>query len=172
MTTAYLPSPADLVGLAVTWVLAIMLLAAGATVVGPRTPPEVQIGAGWGLACLVLTAWGVLVPFTLGAPAAALVAFSLSVLAFRSRRPRAAAWGTFGRLTLLALPLWVVMAPVQPSQPDTWLNLLPNAVYLVDWRRLPTALSAPSHSYLPAAPYNTQFLSYIGALMWPDYPAD
>ena len=63
------------------------------------------------------------------------------------------------------------MAPIQPSQPDTWLNLLPNAVYLVDWGRLPTALSPPSHSFLPAAPYNTQFLSYIGGLMWPDYPA-
>src|SRR5438034_364697 len=90
---------------------------------------------------------------------------------FRCRRPRAAAWGTFGRLTLLALPLWVVMAPIQPSQPDTWLNLLPNAVYLVDWGQLPTALSPPSHSFLPAAPYNTQFLSYIGGLVWPDYPA-
>jgi hypothetical protein len=171
LTTAYLPNPADLVGLVVTWVVAIILLPAGATVVGPRLPPEVQIAAGWGLLCLLLTAWGVLVPFTLAVPAAAFVAFSFSVLAFRSRRPRAAAWRTLGRLTLLVLPLWLVMAPIQPSQPDTWLNLLPNAVYLVDWGRLPRALSAPSHSFLPAAPYNTQFLSYIGALVWPDYPA-
>jgi hypothetical protein len=171
LTTAYLPNPADLVGLVITWVVAIILLPAGAAVVGPRMPPELQIGAGWGLVCLLLTAWGVLVPCTLAVPAAAFAAFSLSVLAFRSRRPSAAAWGSFGRLTLLALPLWLVMAPIQPSQPDTWLNLLPNAVYLVDWGRLPTALSPPSHSFLPAAPYNTQFLSYIGGLVWPDYPA-
>jgi hypothetical protein len=171
LTTAYLPNPADLVGLAVTWVVAIILLPAGAAVVGSRMPPEVQISAGWGLLCLLLTAWGVLVPITLVVPAAAFVAFSLSVLAFGSRRPSAAAWRTLGRLTLLALPLWLVMAPIQPSQPDTWLNLLPNAVYLVDWGRLPTALSPPSHSFLPAAPYNTQFLSYIGGLVWPDYPA-
>ena len=171
MTTAYLPNPADLVGLAITWVVAIILLPAGAAVAGSRMPPEVQISAGWGALCLLLTAWGVLVPVTLAVPAAAFVGFSLSVLAFRSRRPRAAAWATFGRLTLLALPLWLVMAPIQPSQPDTWLNLLPNAVYLVDWGRLPTALSPPSHSFLPAAPYNTQFLSYIGGLVWPDYPA-
>jgi hypothetical protein len=171
LTTAYLPNPAELVGLAVTWVAAIILLPAGAAVVGSRMPPEVQISAGWGALCLLLTAWGVLIPFTLAIPAAAFVAFSLAVLAFRSRRPRAAAWAAFGRLTLLALPLWLVMAPIQPSQPDTWLNLLPNAVYLVDWGRLPTALSPPSHSFLPAAPYNTQFLSYIGGLVWADYPA-
>ena len=171
MTTAYLPNPADLVGLAITWVVAIILLPAGAAVAGSRMPPEVQISAGWGALCLLLTCWGVFIPLTLAIPAAAFVAFSLSVLAFRSRRPRAAAWATFGRLTLLALPLWLVMAPIQPSQPDTWLNLLPNAVYLVDWGRLPTALSPPSHSFLPAAPYNTQFLSYIGGLVWPDYPA-
>ena len=171
MTTAYLPNPADLVGLLVTWVVAIILLPGGAAVVGPRMPPEVQIGAGWGLLCLLLTAWGVLVPFNLAVLVVAFVAFSLSVLAFRSRRPSAAAWATFARLTLLALPLWLVMAPIQPSQPDTWLNLLPNAVYLVDWGRLPTALSPTSHSFLPAAPYNTQFLSYIGGLVWPDYPA-
>src|SRR5439155_7704147 len=171
LTTAYIPNPAALVGLAVTWVVAVILLPAGAAVVGPRMPPEVQIAAGWGALCLLFTAWGVLVPFTLAVPAAAYVALSLSVLAFRSRRPRAPAWRTLGRLTLLALPSWLVMAPIHTSQPDTWLNLLPTAVYLADWARLPTALSPPSHSFLPAAPYNTQFLSYSGGLVWPDYPA-
>jgi len=171
LTTEYLPHPADLVGLAVTWVVAIILLPAGAAFAGPRMPPEVQIVAGWGALCLLLTAWGVLVPLSLAVPAAAFLLLALSVLASRDRRPSSAAWSTLGRLTLLTLPLWLVMAPIQPSQPDTWLNLLPNAVYLVDWGRLPTALLPPSHSYLPAAPYNTQFLSYMGGLIWPDYPA-
>jgi hypothetical protein len=169
--TDYLPNPADLVGLAVTWVVAVILLPAGAALAGPRMPPEVQIVAGWGAFCLLLTVWGVLVPLSLAVPTMAFVLSALSVLAFRSRRPSAAAWRTLGRLALLTLPLWLVMAPIQPSQPDTWLNLLPNAVYLVDWGRLPTGLLPPSYSYLPAAPYNTQFLSYLGGLIWPDYPA-
>ncbi len=71
----------------------------------------------------------------------------------------------------MTLVFWLVIAPIQPSQPDTWLNLLPNAFYLVDWGRLPTAALPPSYSYLPAAPYNTQFVSYLGSLVSPNYPA-
>jgi hypothetical protein len=134
-------------------------------------PPEIQIGAGWGMLCLVLTVWGVLVPVDLAIPATGFVFIALSVLAFRHRRPSPVAWRTLWRTLVVTLPLWLVMAPIQPSQPDTWLNLLPNAFYLVDWGRLPSASSPPSYSYLPAAPYNTQFLSYLGSLVLPDYPA-
>jgi hypothetical protein len=72
---------------------------------------------------------------------------------------------------VLSAPVWLVMAPIRPSQPDTFLNLLPNAFYLVDYARLPTAASPPSFSLLPAAPYATQFLSFLGALADADYPA-
>jgi hypothetical protein len=144
---------------------------AGAMFVGRRILPEVQIVSGWGVLCLVLTIWGVLVPVSLVFPAASFVAVALCALALQSRRPSWGAWKTLGRILLVTLPFWLVMAPIQPSQPDTWLNLLPNAFYLVDWGRLPTAGLPPSYSYLPAAPYNTQFLSYLGALAWPSYPA-
>ncbi|HEX3415348.1 MAG TPA: hypothetical protein VHT21_02915, partial [Stellaceae bacterium] len=53
----------------------------------------------------------------------------------------------------------------------TFLNLLPNALYLVDYGLLPTAARPPSDSLLPAAPYNTQFLSFLGSLLDADYPA-
>jgi hypothetical protein len=171
LTTDYLPRPEDLLGLAATWCVAVILMLAGAIFTGRRMPPEVQISAGWGMLCLVLTAWGVLVPLSLAIPATGFVFIALSVLAFRRRRPAPVAWRTLGRTLVVTLPLWLVMAPIQPSQPDTWLNLLPNAFYLVDWGRLPSAGSPPSHSYLPAAPYNTQFLSYLGSLVLPDYPA-
>ncbi|MBV8131385.1 MAG: hypothetical protein JO282_02575, partial [Alphaproteobacteria bacterium] len=171
MIAEYLPHPADLVGLAVTWLVAVILVLAGAMVVGRRMPPEIQIGIGWGLLCLVLTAWGVVVPLSLVVPAVVFALVALCGLAFRGRRPSFSAWKTLGRVMLVTLPFWLVMAPIQPSQPDTWLNLLPNAFYLVDWGRLPTATLPPSGSYLPAAPYNTQFLGYLGSLVWPNYPA-
>ena len=171
MITEYLPHPADLVSLAVTWLVAVILMLAGAMFVGRRMPPEIQIGTGWGVLCLVLTVWGVVVSFSLAVPTAGFALVALSVLALRDRRPNPATWRTLGRVMLVTLPFWLVMAPIQPSQPDTWLNLLPNAFYLVDWGRLPTAVLPPSNSYLPAAPYNTQFLSYLGSFVWPNYPA-
>ena len=56
------------------------------------------------------------------------------------------------------------MLSVWPSQIDTWLNLLPNAAYLFDHDRLPTAQLPPSYSFLPVAPYNTQFADYLASL--------
>lgn len=144
---------------------------AGALFVGRRMPPEIQVGIGWGVLCVVLTVWGVLVPLSLMLPAVGFVLMALFVLVLRERRPSPSAWKTLGRVVPVTLAFWLVMAPIQPSQPDTWLNLLPNAFYLVDWGRLPTAALPPSNSYLPAAPYNTQFLSYLGSLVWPNYPA-
>jgi hypothetical protein len=151
--------------------VAVILMLAGAMVVGHRMPPEIQIGIGWGALCLVLTGWGVLVPLSLAAPAVGFVLAALCVLPLRDRRPSLATWQTLGRVVLVTLIFWLVIAPIQPSQPDTWLNLLPNAFYLVDWGRLPTAMLPPSYSYLPAAPYNTQFLSYLGSFASPNYPA-
>jgi hypothetical protein len=171
LITQYLPDPADLVGLAVTWLVAVSLMLAGALFVGRRMPPEIQIGIGWGVLCVVLTVWGVLVPLSMMLPALGFVLMALSVLVFRERRPSPSTWKTFGRIVSVTLAFWLVMAPIQPSQPDTWLNLLPNAFYLVDWGRLPTAALPISNSYLPGAPYNTQFLSYLGSLVWPNYPA-
>ena len=171
MTTEYLPHLADLLDLATTWCVAVILILAGSALVGRRIPPEIQIGVGWGAFCLVLSVWGVMVRLSLVIPAAGFVLMALCVPALRDRWPSPTTWKTLGRVVSVTLVFWLVMAPIQPSQPDTWLNLLPNAFYLVDWGRLPTAASPPSYSYLPAAPYNTQFLSYLGSFACPNYPA-
>ncbi|HEY3911315.1 MAG TPA: hypothetical protein VGM07_15700 [Stellaceae bacterium] len=169
--TPYLPDLRGLCAIAVTWGIGAMLLLAGAGLTGRRVAPELQIGAGWGALCLVLTLWGVFVPIDLRVPALAFAAGSLAVLLLPGRRPPAVTWVALGRLLVVSLPLWLIMAPIRPSQPDTFLNLLPNAFYLVDHGRLPSALLPPSFSLLPAAPYDTQFLSYLGALLQRDYPA-
>jgi hypothetical protein len=169
--TPYLPHLQDLFAVLVTWGVGAVLLLAGAGLTGRRVAPEFQIGAGWGALCLVLTGWGIFVPLDLRFPALAFAAAALAVLLVPGRRPPAATWTALGRMLAISLPLWLIMASIRPSQPDTFLNLLPNAFYLVDYGRLPSAARPLSFSLLPAAPYDTQFLSFLGALLRPNYPA-
>ena len=169
MITPYLPHLSDLVGVAVTWGIGAILLLAGTAVVRPAEPPECRIAAGWGVLCLVLTGWGVFVPLSLRLPAIAFVCLALALQFVPNRRLVRGDLVTLGRMLAVSLPLWLIMAPIHPSQPDTFLNLLPNAVYLADYGRFPTAALPPSHSYLPAAPYNTQFLAFLGGLAIDDY---
>ncbi len=72
----------------------------------------------------------------------------------------------------MALPLIAVMASARPSEPDTFLNLLPNAAYLYDHASFPADGRPPAHSYLPAAPYNLQLAAFLASLVTPDFPAN
>jgi hypothetical protein len=167
----YFPGWEDLPALLITWAIGLLLLLIGSAVAGNRAAPEFRIGAGWGVLCLVLTAWGILLPWSLRIPAAAVALAAVTAQLIPSRRPTRDDWVALGRLLAVTLPLWAVMAPVRPSQVDTFLNLLPNANYLVDYGRFPTAALPPSYSMYPAAPYDTQFLAFLGSFADRDYPA-
>jgi len=136
-----------------------------------RGLPEIQIVAGWGGLAFVLTLWGVFLPQPLWWPTAAVAALAAIALVVPRLRPGREEWLALGRLMLLALPLWAVMLTAQPSQPDTFLNLLPNAAYLYDHGMLPTDARPPAHSVLPAAPYNLQFWAYLAGAALADFPA-
>ena len=159
----YLPTVHNLLGVTGLAAGLLMFLVLGAMTTARRTLPEIQLIAGWGLTCLALTAWGVLVPATLQIPLAVLGAVALLGLIHPRLRARIGPLTGAIRLLLLSLPLWLVMLPLRPSQIDTWLNLLPNAAYLFDHGALPTDPGPPSYSLLPGAPYNTQFVAYIAS---------
>ncbi len=163
--SAYLPSPHNLLG-AAGLALALMLFAVlGAAASARREQPEIALVAGWGLVCLVLTTWGVITSAPLRIPLVVLAVAGVACLARPMCRQRIGSLRGAGRLLLLSLPMWLVMLPLRPSQIDTWLNLLPNAAYLFDFDMFPTALRPPSYSFLPVAPYNTQFAAYIASVV-------
>src|SRR5690242_19205531 len=161
---SYLPSTHELAGVAGMAAAALMFLALGRAWTPPRTLPEIKFVAGWGVVCLVFTICGVLTPWSLRWPAAAMGIIALASVVRAVWRERLRGWQGLGRMLLLTAPLWLLMLSVWPSQIDTWLNLLPNAAYLFDHDRLPTATLPASYSFLPVAPYNTQFADYLGSL--------
>ena len=161
---SYLPSAHDLAGVAGISATLVLFLALGGATTARRTLPEIRLVAGWGVACFAFTLWGVLTPWSLRWPAAGLGLAGLVWLLRPNWQERLRGWHGLGRILLLTAPLWVLLLSVWPSQIDTWLNLLPNAAYLFDHDRLPTAALPPSHSFLPVAPYNTQFADYLASL--------
>jgi hypothetical protein len=161
---SYLPSAHELAGVAGMAATALLFLALGGLSTPRRTLPEIRFVAGWGVVCLVFTLWGVLTPWSLQWPAGGLAITGLLWLVRAGWRERLRGWQGLGRILLLTSPLWLLMLSVWPSQIDTWLNLLPNAAYLFDHDRLPTAALPANYSFLPVAPYNTQFANYLGSL--------
>lgn len=162
--TRYLPTPHDLVGAVGLVATLLLFLVLGALITARRGLPEVALIAGWGLVCVVLTVWGVVTAASLRLPVVGLAVIAVAALVVPKWRQRIGTLGGMGRLLLLTVPLWLVMLPVRPSQVDTWLNLLPNAGYLFTYNMLPTAAGPPSYSFLPVAPYNTQFATFIASV--------
>ena len=153
----------DLTGLAQIAAASLILILGGRLLTRGRAGPGVQFLAGWGALCLLLTLWGVLTPLSLRIPALGFAA--VAVLGGFVRTRRAEDLTALLRMVVLALPILAVTATIQASQPDIFLNLLPNAAYLVDHGVFPTEAAAPSYSFLPVAPYNTQFVPFLGALI-------
>jgi len=170
LIVSLIPSPVDFANLGAVWGAGLVLLLWGRALTLGRGWPEIQVVAGWGGMAIVLTLWGVLVPAPLWWPVAAIAAVALVALFVPSMAPTREDWTALGRILVLALPIWAVMLTARPSQPDTFLNLLPNAAYLYDHGLLPTDARPPSHSFLPGAPYNMQFWAYLAGVALPQLP--
>jgi len=166
-----IPSWGALTGWGGVLVATLLFIGGGRLLTQGRAAPELALVAGWGLACVALTLWGVLTPWSMTWPALAVAVIGVVGLV-PLRAPGAAAWRGVLRIVAVSLPLLAVMASARPSLPDTFLNLLPNAAYLYDHARFPADGSAPSYSLLPGAPYNMQLAAFVAAQLTPAFPAN
>jgi len=157
-------------GLLAVFAAGLVMLVLGRAMLGARTLPEIAIMAGWGLISLVLTLWGVLTPQDLRIPAVALIAVAAVAALLPRGRLTGSDLNTLGRLLAVALPLIAVLSAAMPSQPDTFTNQLPNAVYLYDFGQFPGTGRPPMLAVWPAFPYNLQLAAFIPALLAPDFP--
>jgi len=166
-----IPTPTDLLDLAAVWAAGLILLLWGRVLPLGRGVIEVQTIAGLGGLAIALTLWGVFRTEPLWWPVAAIAAVALVASLTRGLALGREEWTALLRIMVLALPIWAIMLTARPSQPDTFLNLLPNAAYLYDHGLLPTDARPPSHSFLPGAPYNLQFWAYLAGAALPQFPA-
>ncbi|HVJ53551.1 MAG TPA: hypothetical protein VM689_13870 [Aliidongia sp.] len=154
----------DLIGLGQILGAVLIMLLAGRLLLRGREGPAVQMMAGWGALSLILTLWGVAGIGSLAAPAILFCLLALGGLAIW-RRGEPGDLAAIGRVVALALPILIITATMRPSQSDIFLNLMPNAAYLVDHGVFPAEGGPPSYSFLPVAPYNTQFVPYLGSFL-------
>jgi hypothetical protein len=163
-----IPTAADLAGLVRALLGGLVLWGCGRWAVRDGAP-EIQLVAGWGAACGVLTVWGVLVPQGLSLPAVALVAAGGAGLAWR--RPSRAEWRALGRIVALAAPVLLLLAGARPALIDSFSHWLPNAAYLVAHGGFPADDRAAGFGPLPAFPYNLQLVGFVAALGLERLPA-
>jgi len=166
-----IPSWADLAAWLGVLIAATLFIGFGRLLSLGRAAPEAALVAGWGGACLILTSWGVVTAASLRWPAAAIALAGIGGLVLPRFRMAGTAWRSILRMGVIALPLLLVMVSARPSLPDTFLNLLPNAAYLYNHASFPTDAGWPSHSFLPAAPYNMQLAAFVASLFTPGFPA-
>ena len=170
--TLFLPTWLDLCGWASVLAVSLSFIGLGRLLCAGRASLETSIVAGWGAAALLLTLWGVLTPESLRYPGVALLAAGFAALAVPGLRLARGEWLGIARIVVLALPLVAVMASARPSEPDTFLNLLPNLAYLYDHAAFPANGGPPAHSYIPAAPYNLQLAGFLADQLTPEFAAN
>jgi hypothetical protein len=164
------PSWLDLAGWGGALFAGLAFMGWGRLLTAGRATPEAAMVAGWGAIVVVLTFWGVIAASSLRWPAIGAAAIGILAQFVPGIRFGKAEWRAIARMAVLALPLVALMISARPSQPDTWLNLLPNAAYIYDHGFFPADARPAAHSFIPAAPYNMQLAAFIASLVTPGFP--
>jgi hypothetical protein len=131
--------------------------------------PEIQLIAGWGAACCVVTLWGALLALPLAIPGGALAIVGATGLVWH--RPSRGEWLALMRVALLAAPVLLLLAGARPVLIDSFTHWLANAAYLVAHGTFPADARPPGFGLYPAFPYNLQIVAFLSSLGLDRLPA-
>jgi hypothetical protein len=157
----YLPTLADLAGLAAAILVGAALVSLGAIVRGPGGLKEADFISGWALVALAFTLVGTLTPVSFRV--LAWLTFGIACAALLLPRVRRGDWGGFVRTVLLGLPLMVLLAGAPATQWDDLSNWLPNQRFLVAFDQFPRPDLPPTGSVFPTYPYGMAFPVYLAS---------
>lgn len=166
-----MPELSSYVGLYQTLLAFAAMTLAGRVLCRGRWGIAVHCVAGWGALCVLLTLWGVVTAASLRVPAVMFLVLALAGVAVARERWRDDL-SEVGRILVIAAPCLWVMGDIAPSQVDLLAVILPNAGYLYDHAAFPSLAGAPAFSELPVAPYNTEFVSFLGSLFGGGFAAN
>lgn len=168
LSLASIPDFSNLMGLVQACFAVVGMILAGRLILCGRGGFSLQLMAGWGALCLILTFWGIVSGLSLRIPTVAFAIFALGgVRAGDWRKDWADAW----RVLAMALPLLAATADMQLSQIDVFAVMVPNSAYLSDYGVFPSMVGPEAHSDVPLAPYNKEFVSLLGGMMGGGYAA-
>lgn len=159
-----LPETAALTGFYQIGLAMVALTLGGRLILRGQNGIALQFITGWGAFCLVVTAWGMVLPFSLRIPMVGFLAAGLGGVFVGRPQTGRADLREAGRLLVLALPLLLVMADVAPSQSDNLAVMMPNTAYIFDYGHFPVQDGPPIYTDVPVAPYNTHLVSLLGSL--------
>jgi hypothetical protein len=124
---------------------------------------------GWGILCLLVTVSGVILKISLQYSLyvfvfIACISISLDFYRLNNKKYFEENRQNLFKLLGLSLPLIWIVKDIQPSEIDVLCLILPNSAYLFDHNHFPTSTGPESFSDLPVAPYNTEFIPYLGSI--------
>jgi hypothetical protein len=168
VTTAdlLLPRWGQLSAVAAVLVVALLMIGVGRLVAGTRRPAFALL-AGWGISVFaaVLVGTATDVSFRLLAGALAVAGLAGLYLLVRRGLEEPSSWGRTWRILVLALPLILLVAGMRASQWDELAEWLPNAHFLVDHDRFPSAALPNTGSVLPGYPNGLPLVIYFASLL-------
>ncbi len=155
-----LPDIPDLISFSFVAISFVFYLFAGRVVTKGKHSVEFEILAGWGLACLIFTFFGVA---HIKLYYAYFIFIPVVIYGFINFPLIKDDLIALSRIFIVSLPLLILIIGTDLWQSDTWSFWLPNYYYIEEFHAFPEQGKFPEISFFYGFPYNLQLAGYIAS---------